>query len=144
MSRIVLIFTVLICFSVQAQEPTEEGRLDFIIEFTEAVNDHKSRKVIKMMNKAYRKDQIQFLDGNKEQFVNELFSGYKNDQFYNTKFDHIYECLFSEIVENNDGTATCYFILTEQVNNNERAEEIYIDLLLVFEKGKWGFVGASG
>ena len=116
----------------------------FIIDFTEAVNDHNSAKVIKMMNKKYRKDQIRFLKGNKEQFLNELFSGYKNGVFYNVKFDDIYECLFSELSEDQDGNTTCYFILTEQEYDGEEAEEIYVDLLLIFEKGKWGFVGASG
>ncbi len=144
MIRFLVIFIVLTGNTLFAQEHTEQDRMDFIIEFTEAVNDHDSKKVIKMMNKTYRKNQIRFLKGNKEQFLNELFSGYKNGEFYNVKFDEIYECLFSELSEDQDGNTICYFILTEQEFDGEEAEEIYVDLLLIFKKRKWGFVGASG
>ena len=50
--------------STHAQE-IEQSQIDFANSFVQAVMSHKKGKIIKKLDKKYRKKQIKFLGGNK-------------------------------------------------------------------------------
>ncbi len=127
--------------SIAQQQEITEKQIKFVNKFIEAVHDHNAKKVIKLMDKSYRTDQIAFLGGNKEQFVNELFGGV--DQlaaeytYINTKFLDIIKIEVAEVIPLDDGNFNYIFRI------RDGQHDILKSLLLVV-KPKYGLVGASG
>lgn len=135
----VLLLFIVLGFSSSAQE-ADMKRIDFVSKFYAAVTSHKSSKVIKCFDKTYRKEQIKFLSGNKEQFVNELFAGTdaNTEKYYNLKLEDI------------DGIEV--FTISEQENGDRKytfhisSGDLLIEQSLILRKtgNKYGFIGAVG
>lgn len=91
MKRFILVFTLLALSLSSVAQEIDQKRVNFVNKFSQAVMNHKQGKVIKMMDKDYRKDQLEFLEGNKEQFVDELFSGIdqESEKFVNSELKNI-------------------------------------------------------
>ena len=139
-----LLFTLLIsiCYGIHAQQNMEisEKQDRFVSDFITSIEAHNRKKVIKKLDKTYRTEQIAFLNGNKEQFLNELLSG--EDQlseettYFNMNFDQITNIHVAEIIPLKDGNYTYIF----HIYDGEH--EVLRGLLLI--TSKLGFVGSSG
>lgn len=135
----VLLF-LLLSFSSNAQEISEKQQ-KYIRDFTSAVSNHNSKKVIKLLDKTYRKEQLTFLEGNKKQFINELFSGYEidSDNYVNVAFTEILSFTVVEVIKLKGGEGYTYIFNIKYGN-----VDIYCSLLLKQKGNKYGFVGAVG
>jgi len=111
----------------------------FVNTFLEVVHTHNRKKVIKMMDKKYRKEQIAFLKGNTEQFVNELFSGEDllTGDYINIKFANILKIEVAEVIALKEGGFTYIFRIRD-------GEHDILSSLFLVATGKFGFVGAVG
>ncbi len=120
-------------------EAQSEAQIKFVNDFIAAVESHDRKAVIKMMDKGYRKEQIAFLEGNKVQFVDELFGGADQltNAFINIKFDDIQKIEVAEVQDRSGGDFEYVFRI------RDGQHDILRSLLLVTGK-KFGFVGAMG
>jgi CRISPR/Cas system-associated protein Csx1 len=125
--------------SVSAQKIDSES-IGFLKKFCKAVVTHKKSKVIKCMDHEYRTNQIEFLKGNKQQFVDELFGGYdvETDEYVNVKLDEIENIVIENTNELSNGTCVYTFLLIT------KDRTVMTNLDLVKKEGKFGFVGAVG
>lgn len=133
-----LIFLLLLFASQQANAQTD-AHIKFANTFIEKVTAHDQKGVIKMMEKVYRTAQLTFLDGNTEQFLNELFGGTDilSEEYVTIKFEDILRIEVAEVVDLGDGSYDYIF----RVRDGKR--DILSNLKLVGKK-KLGFVGAVG
>lgn len=131
----------LFTMNVFGQEITEKQK-KFANSFIEAVGQNNSKKVIKMMDKAYRKEQLKNLNGNKEQFVNELFGGEDlkdNSVYVNMKLNEITRIEIAEVIPLKGSNEFNYIFRVR----NGRFD--ILSTLLMKKKGrKYGFVGSFG
>lgn len=125
---------------IQAQEISPD-QTNFVSKFVTAVQKHKRRKVIKMLDKTYRNEQIAFLEGNKDQFLNELFGGEDistgKSVFANIEFDKIKKIEIVRCTLLEDEKYQYYFHLIDD------RHDVHAPLLLN-TKGKFGFIGSVG
>lgn len=103
------------------------------------VMQHNDKGVLKHMDKAYRKEQIKFLNGNTTQFLNELLSGTSvlTGEWTNISFENILKIEVAEVIALEDGNFEYIFrIRTESVD--------LMQGLLLHTGKKFGFEGARG
>ncbi len=135
----ILLIFVSLGFWSSAQE-IDLKRIDFVNKFYMTVVAHKQSKVIRMTDKGYRKEQIKFLDGNKEQFVNELFGGVDihTEEYINVKFSEIENIEIQDVFDRGDGDWEYVF--------HVKTGEYLIKLPLLLRKTgrKYGFIGSKG
>lgn len=126
-------------WSAQAQE-IDMKRIDFVNSFYKAVTSHNQKKVIKHMEKAYRKEQIDFLKGNKEQFVNELFGGtdINTNEWVNLKLNEIDNIEIQDVFDRGENEWEYVF----HVTSGEKV--LKVPLILKQTGKKLGFVGTVG
>ena len=138
--KFLTLFLVFCCHIGLAQQLDKEG-LEFITSFVDAVRDHDQKKVMKHLDKKYRKEQIKFLGGNKEQFINELFAGANEaGTFMTPDFNSIIS--FSQIdVKEISGEIPTYEVGFE-VDIPDYI--LYSTLILVRKKKKYVLIGAVG
>lgn len=137
-----LLFTSTHCLT----QETYQGEVDvFITSFIAAVEINDSERVIEHLDKQYVKTQLkQFLKNNKEQFLNELFSGEdcSSKTWVNFKFEEITSMEVAEISEVDAENLKIVF----RVKNAEH--EAKCDLLLKKttkkKKINFGFIGEVG
>lgn len=137
-------FTILLIFASLGFWSSAQGidmkRIDFVKQFYIAVVAHKQSKVIKLMDKGYRKEQIKFLGGNKEQFVNELFGGIDihTEQYVNLKLTDIENIEIQDVFDRGNGEWEYIFHI--------KAGELLIKRSLWLNQSgkKYGFIGTSG
>lgn len=124
------------CF---AQEISKK-QIEFVNGFIAAVESHNMNAVIKMTDKEYRKEQLKFLEGRKEQFINELFGGVDlmTDKYVNTRFADILKIEVAEIIPQENG----YFEYIFRIRDGEH--DLTKSLLLKTTKNKFGFIGSMG
>ena len=135
---ILLIFTGLGFWS-SAQE-IDMKRIDFVKKFHKAVVAHKQSKVIKLTDKGYRKEQIKFLNGNKEQFVDELFGGIDihTEEYINVKLSEIENIEIQDVFDRGNGD-------WEYVFHVKAGEWLIKRSLFLHQRGKkYGFIGSQG
>ncbi len=139
MKYLALILFIFFGLGTQAQE-IDTKAIDFVNKFYTAVVNHQEKKVIKCMDKGYRKEQIAFLDGNKEQFVNELFGGsdISTGKWINLKLDEIDNIEIQDVFERGENEWEYIF--------HVKSGETVIEVPLTLRKSgkKFGFVGAVG
>jgi len=121
------------------QEISKE-QIAFVNKFIAAVEAHDQDAVLSMTDKNYRKEQLKFLEGRKEQFINELFGGVDimNEDYINTKFLDILKIEVAEIVPKENGNSEYVFLI------RAGHHELLKSLLLKKSKNKFGFIGAMG
>ena len=91
------------------------------------------------MDKTYRKEQMAFLGGNEEQFVNELFGGTDilTDNWINIQFKNILKIEVAEVIALDDGSFTYVFRVRD-------SEHDLLTTLLLLKNKKMGLEGAWG
>lgn len=140
MKRITVAFIFIgLALSVSAQKIDME-RINFVNKFYKAVVNHKLSKVIKCTDKSYRDEQLTFLGGNKEQFVNELFGGIdvNTKEYVNVTLEEIENIEIQDVFERGDNDWEYVFHIKSGDYLIERS------LLLRKTGKKYGFVGAVG
>lgn len=135
----VLFLFIVLGFSSSAQEIDME-RIDFVKKFYVAVTSHKRSKVIKCLDKTYRKEQIKLLKGNKEQFINEFFAGtdVHTEKYYVVKLVDIENIEVQEVFDQGNGEWQYIF--------HVKSGELLLKQSLILRKigKKYGFIGAVG
>ncbi len=123
----------------QAQE-IDMKRIDFVNSFYKAVTSHNQKKIIKHLDKNYRKEQLAFLKGNKEQFVNELFGGtdINTNEWVNLKLNEIDNIEIQDVFDRGENEWEYVF----HVTSGEKV--LKVPLTLKQTGKKLGFVGAVG
>lgn len=117
-----------------------ESQIGFVNKFMGAVIQHDQNAVLSMTDKTYRKEQLKFLEGRKEQFINELFGGtdIMTGDYINTRFINILKIEVAEIIpQEND-----HFEYIFRIKDGEH--DLLKSLLLKKTKNKFGFIGAMG
>ncbi len=115
-------------------------RVKFGENFVEAVNDHDSKKIIKMCDESYRRDQMKLLGNNEEQFLEELLSGIDEDskEYVSVELDNIEKFELVEIDhEEVDGVLYQFMI-------HSGGREVLVTLILTVNGKSYGFLGAAG
>lgn len=136
----ILILQFITSFSF-GQEISEKQQTH-VAKFITAVTNHDQKSVIKLMDKKYRKEQIAFLKGNKEQFVNELFGGSdvnNSDIYVQLKLNEITKIEVAEVIELKGGEGYTYIF---RIRGKEK--DVYISLGLKKTGKKYGFIGSVG
>jgi len=138
MKSFILLIALISSFQCQAQEISPKQQ-KFIAGFVKAVKSHKIKKVLKFMDKTYRKEQMAFLGGNEEQFVNELFGGTDilTDNWINIQFKNILKIEVAEVIALDDGSFTYVFRVRD-------SEHDLLTTLLLLKNKKMGLEGAWG
>ena len=142
MQKMKIAFVVLLVSWIQsslAQEISEKQQA-FVQKFIVAVESHSIPKVLKLTDETYRKEQLTFLKGRKEQFVDELFGGTDQgtNDWINVKFQEIQRIEVAEVSAMENGDFEYIF----RIRDGEH--DILNSLLLTKSKKKFGFVGATG
>lgn len=138
--KFITLFLVFCCHLGLAQQLDQEGQ-EFISSFVDAVRAHDQKKVMKHLDKKYRKEQIKFLEGNKEQFINELFAGANEaGTFMTPDFNSIIS--FSQIDVKEISGEIPTFEVGFEVDIPDYI--LYSTLLLVRKKKKYVLIGAVG
>ncbi len=122
----ILIFQFIASFSY-SQEISEKQQAH-VANFITAVTNHDQQAIIKLMDKKYRKEQLAFLKGNKEQFVNELFGGSdvnNNDVYVQMKLTEITKIEVAEVIELKGGEGFTYIF---RIRGNEKDVHISLGL----------------
>lgn len=135
---VTLIFSL---FSIwgSAQE-IDMKRIDFTKNFFLAIIAHDESKVLKMTDKSYRKEQLAFLDGNKTQFVNELFGGVElnTNDYVNVVFTEIDSFEIQDTFDRGENE-------WEYVFHIWVGDQVIVRSLMLRKTGKkYGFIGSQG
>ena len=139
--NLLLILGLMISLGSRAQEISQK-QIDFANAFIEAVSSHNQKKVIKMMDKEYRKEQLANLKGNKKQFVDELFGGedMKDPSIYaNIKLENVIKIEIAEVIPLKSGNKYNYIF---RVRDSQF--DILTTLILKKRGKKFGFIGSFG
>ena len=139
MKHSILLLSLIFIPALVIAQDISDDQIVFVNEFKAAAKDHNKKAIFKGLDKDYRKTQKKFL-GSKEQLLNELFSGsgVVDDQFVVIPIDEIIKIEIAEVQENEDGSFT-YIFKVRDANH-----DILAPLLLITNKKRFGFVGASG
>ncbi len=136
--NILMLFLV---FNASAQDISEKQH-EHVNKFISAVSEHNQKLVIKCMNKAHRKEQIKFLGGNKQQFVDELFGGtdiVTPEIYFNIKLNEVERIEVAEVIPLKGDAGYNYIF---RVRSGKK--DILSSLRLVKKGRKYGFIGAVG
>lgn len=136
---VILLLFIGLGWSIQAQE-IDMKRIDFVNSFYKAVASHNQKKVIKHLDKNYRTEQLAFLKGNKEQFVNELFGGtdINSNEWVNLKLNEIDNIEIQDVFDRGENEWEYVF----HVTSGEKV--LKVPLTLKQSGKKLGFVSAVG
>lgn len=127
------------------QDIPQEQLSKFVSEFLTAVTNHNEKMVIKKLDHLYVKEQLKkFLKGNKQQFLDELFSGRdeKTNEYLTIPFHSITSIEVVEIIPNDD-TMTDYFFIVKTEKNEVKCQ-LFLRHYNVKGKYKLGFEGSFG
>ncbi|MEY3237824.1 MAG: hypothetical protein RI883_1925 [Bacteroidota bacterium] len=144
---VIFFFISLNTFSFGQLRTIEDARI-FSVTFKDAVISHNEDEIIKHIDTYYKKQQLgKLLKGNKDQFINELLSGFSNDseEYITIDYKTITGMTISSIEneESNDNWDVNFQITTPE-------NTINISLFLISKrkgksmKTKLGFVGGFG
>lgn len=126
--------------SVLYAQNISEKQVSFVNKFVAAVDNNDVKKTYTFLDTKYRKEQTRFLNGNKEQLVNELFSGtgMDDDTFVVIPVTEVLRIEVAEIEPNEDGS----FVYIFRVRDSEH--DILASLTLIKKGRRFSFVGAVG
>ena len=139
---LILILSFLIISIHGFSKDIGDKQIAFANEFAAAVADHSEKKTMKYLDKTYRKAQLEFLEGNKDQLVNELFGGQDlsdKDKYLNFMISEITKIEIIEVISLK-GTSDCTYIFKLKRGD----QEILASLRLKVNGKKFGFEGAMG
>lgn len=130
-----------VSFSQEEQTNVPEDFFSTTNNFIEAVNAHDYDAVFNTLEKKYRKEQLRFLKGNKEQLIDELLSGFNEaGEFKNCILSEVMNIMMINFEPTEGGDVQVYFEV--ELQDNILTVELIVS---PGKKGKhWGVVGAMG
>lgn len=142
MKQFMLLFLVLFIGSsfVSYGQDFSDKQIKFANSFVDAVGEHNSKAILKHLEKNYRKEQLKFLNGQTNQFINELFGGndLTTDDYVNIKYKDITRIEIAEVIPLKEGGYTYIFRI------RDGKHDVLCSLHLAKNGKKYGFVGAVG
>lgn len=138
--RFIFFLSVLLISNATNAQEIPEAQIAFVNQFIAVVEAHDFEATLNCTDKTYRKEQLKFLEGRKEQFIDELFGGVDifTEQYVNTRFVNITKIEVAEIVPQENGDFE--YIFRIRIEHNDLLKS----LLLRKTKNKFGFIGAMG
>ncbi len=138
--RFLLIFVLALLSKGGFSQEIEQNQIAFVNKFIASIESHNLDATLKCTDKDYRKEQLKFLEGRKEQFIDELFGGVDmlTDKYVNTRFVNILKVEVAEIIPQEGG----YFEYVFRIRDGEH--DLIKSLLLKKSKNKYGFIGSMG
>ena len=138
--QFLILSVVLTLTNVLNAQEVSDAQIAFVNKFITKVQAHDLKETLKCTDQAYRKEQLKFLEGRKEQFVNELFGGVDifTGEYVNTRFVNILKIEVAEIIDHGDG----YFEYIFRIRDGEH--DLLKSLILRKTKNKFGFIGSMG
>lgn len=133
-------------FSSFGQNKLRTDPLCYTGSFMKVVKRNDAKLTIKHLDRRYKKVQLKkFLKNNKEQFLNELFSGQDTlrQEFVSIEFLTIDDISLIEIIDNGANNWIVYFLITTS-NENIVKSELRLVLSKRFFRKRLGFVGSFG
>ena len=115
---------------------------DVVSKLLTSVTDHNEKGILNSLDADYKKEQLEFLEGNKEQLVNELFSGQDisdSDKYLNFKISDITRIELMDVIELKGNAGFTYIF---KVWSGDKA--ILSTLKLKANGKKFGFEGGRG
>ena len=139
-SRFLLIFVLALLSKGGFSQEIEQDQIAFVNKFIASIESHNLDATLKCTDMDYRKEQLKFLEGRKEQFIDELFGGVDmlTDKYVNTRFVNILRIEVAEIIPQESG----YFAYVFRIRDGEH--DLIKSLLLKKSKNKYGFIGSMG
>ena len=139
---ILLVFTCLfISISSFAQDlsPKQTNSLN---NFIATVASNNEKKTLKFLDKAYSKEQLEFLKGDKKQLVDDLFGGQQvgdTDNYINVKISEVTSIELQQVIKlKGENTYTVFFKI------HKGDAEIISTLSMVLNGKKVAFIGGLG
>jgi len=114
----------------------------FVNKFIATVASNSEKKTLKFLDKAYKKEQLENLNGDKEQLVNELFGGQDladTDTYLNIKISEITNIEVVQVIKLKESNQYTYIF---KVHKGD--QKIHSSLRLKIKGKKYGFVGSLG
>lgn len=140
MKKIILLFCICMLSSTTSfSQNIPQEHTKVVNTLLSSVMEHNSKGILKALDKAYKKEQLAFLKGNKEQFLNELFGGedLETGDYQNPKLNDITSIEIINVIKLKEGGYTYIFKVSTV------SYSIYSTLYLSVDK-KLGFIGAIG
>ena len=140
-SILIALSFVLVSLSSFSQKVKPEHE-KIVSQLMTSVTSHSEKGVLKSLDKSYKKEQLAFLEGNKEQLVNELFGGQNladTDVYLNFKISEITKIEVVQVIELKGDAGYTYIF---KVWKGEQA--IMSSLHLKANGKKFGFEGGRG
>ena len=139
---LILILSFLVISTHGFSKDIGDKQIAFANEFAAAVADHSEKKTMKYLDKKYKKEQLEFLKGNKEQLVNELFGGQELsdiEKYLNFKISEITKIEIVEIIQLKARTECTYIFKLMRSD-----QETLSSLRLKVNGKKFGFESVRG
>ena len=140
-SFIIILSCLFISLTSFSQEVNEKQEA-FANKFIAAVASNNEKKTMKYLDKTYKKEQLAFLEGNKEQLLNELFAGQDvidTDSYLNFKISEITKIEIVQVVQLKETEECTYFF---KIQSGDKV--ILSSLRLKVNGKKYGFEGGRG
>src|SRR6056300_1059809 len=93
-------FALLFLWNTSQAQDIPKKQLKFVNKFVRAVGSDNMKQILKGLDKSYRKEQLAFLEGNKQQLIDELFGGTEidnSDVYVNMKINEIEKIEVAEV-----------------------------------------------
>jgi hypothetical protein len=135
-------FALLFLWNTSQAQDIQKKQLKFVNKFVHAVGSDNMKQILKGLDKSYRKEQLAFLEGNKQQLIDELFGGTEidnSDVYVNMKINEIEKIEVAEVIQLKGGEGYTYIFRIRGAGH-----DIYASLRLKKKGHKYGFIGAVG
>ena len=145
---LLFIIALIGCSSTKNTQNDDPYRADleyYLENFEKAVIEHDSLNLMKLIDKSYVREQHdEFLKGNTEQFINELFCGdvSDRDEFKCFEFKNISKMERLRIEQDGLNGYKVYYLVSDGEHTIEA--DWYVKLYYHYKQPKFGLVGAVG
>lgn len=140
-SILLSLFALFVTLNVISQEiPEQQDK--FVNKFVDAVASNTPKKIYKCLDKKYRAEQLENLEGDKQQLIDELFGGEQignSSEYVNIKIEEITKIEIAEAIPLKSGNKFNYIFRIRTAKN-----DVYCSIMLVRRGKKYGFVGSLG
>lgn len=145
MRTFTILILLLVHFNGFCQNKKRTDPLCYTTSFMKVVKRNDAKLTIKHLDKNYVNEQLKkFLKNNKEQFLNELFSGQdlNTDEWLAIEFNSINDITLIEIKPDELNSWIVYFKITTE--NNVIQSDLRLVLSKHFFRKRLGYVGTFG
>lgn len=138
-SLLIALSCLFISLSGFSQDVSEKQEA-FVNKFIQTVASNNEKKTLKFLDKAYRKEQLENLKGDKVQLVDELFGGEDlddTDSYLNIKISEVTKIEIVQVIQLKGGEGYTYIFKVHKGH-----QQIMASLRLKKNGKKFGFIGS--